>query len=206
LNHPVRSVWRLSESLDLGFLADVSGGPSKLSPALIFSIWLWAAADGVGSARHIARLCEQHLVYRWLCGGISIDHQMLADVRAANQRRFDRLLSHCLAALVQEQILTTELMPIAPLDRSGPREQQAFVATASARVQQLRERDDPFADEYHMGAVATSAVQEQEERVTMALGWMKEVDRAPPKRRALGRLDKGHRRSTGPAIRRTKST
>jgi transposase len=203
LNHPVRSVWRFSESLDLGFLADASGGPAKPSPALIFSIWLWAAAEGIGSARHIARLCERHIVYRWLCGGVSVDHQMLVEARAADQRRFERLLSHSLSALVQERILTTELIPIAELknrgsrDRSTPRKRlKVFAAAASARVQQLHEvlnRDDSVADEYHMRAIAHTAVQEQEERVTAALGWMKEIDGeddggAPSKRRTPRRL------------------
>src|SRR5262249_7881076 len=148
---------------------------------LIFSIWLWAAAEGIGSARHIARLCEQHLVYRWLCGGIPVDHQMLVGARAADQCRFERLLSHSLAALVQARILTTELIPIAELknrgsrDRSTPRKQLTVLATAAfTRVQQLREtldRDDPVADEYHMWSIAKSAVQEQGERVTEALRW-----------------------------------
>jgi transposase len=229
LDHPVRAVWKFSESLDLGFLADASGAPAKPSPTLIFSIWLWAAAEGIGSARHIARLCEQHVIYRWLCGGVSVDHQMLVEVRAANQGRLELLLSHSLAALVQERVLTTGLVPMAALknlglrDRSTPQERlKVFAAAASTRVQQLREvldRDDPVADEYHMRTIANSAVQEQEERVTMALGWMKEIDgdddsrapskprtRAPSKPRTPRRLDKGHRRRTSPTRRRAKLT
>ena len=121
------------------------------------------------------------------------------------------------------------MMPMAALknlglrDRSTPQERlKVFAAAASTRVQQLREvldRDDPVADEYHMRAIGKSAVQEQEERVTMALGWMKEIDgdddsrapskprtRAPSKPRTPRRLDKGHRRRTSPTRRRAKPT
>jgi len=212
LDHPVRSVWRFSDSLDLGFLANAPGGPAKPSPALMFSIWLWATAEGIGSARHIARLCEQNLVYRWLCGGVLVDHQMLVEVRTASQRRFDGLLAHSLAVLVQERILTTELMPVAALknlgllERSTPQERlKVFAAAASTRVQQLRkelDRDDPVADERRTRAIAYSAVQGQQERVTVALGWMKEIDgdddgSAPSESRTPRRRDKGHRRRTG---------
>ena len=214
LDHPVRAVWRFSESLDLGS-PDESEGPAKPSPALIFSIWLWAAAEGIGSVRHITRLCEQHLIYRWLRGGVSVDYQMLVDARVANECGFERLLSHSLAALVQARILTTELVPIATLDRSAPRKRlKVLAAAASARVQQLREvldRDDPVGDEYHMWGIANSAVQEQEARVTAALGWMQEVGgeekgRARSKQRAPRCVDNGHRRPSGPARHRAKLT
>ena len=200
LDHPVRSVWRFSESVDLGFLVDTSGGPAKPSPALIFAVWLWASAEGIGSARQIARLCEQHLVYRWLCGGILVDDQMLREVRAASQCRFDDLLSQSLASLIQERILATELMPMAALGRSTPRRRfKVLVAAASIRVQHLREvldRDDPVADEWHMRAIARSVLHEQEGRLTAALGWMKEIDGndADPTPRKPSRKTKSVRR------------
>src|SRR6266481_1074206 len=37
------------------------------------ALWLWATVDGVGSARQVNKLCEQHLAYRWLCGGVSMN-------------------------------------------------------------------------------------------------------------------------------------
>jgi len=212
LDHPVRSVWRFSDSLDLGFLTNAPGGPAKPSHALIFSIWLWAAAEGIGSARHIARLCEQHLVYRWLCGGVSVDHQMLVAARIANQRRFEGLLAHSLAAMLQERILAIELMPIAALkslgllERSTPQERlKVFAAAASTRVRQLREemnRDDPVADEDQVRAIADSAVRDREERVTVALRWMKEIDGGdygdvPTEPRKPKLIDKAHTRRTG---------
>ncbi|MCL2428973.1 MAG: hypothetical protein FWD12_07045, partial [Alphaproteobacteria bacterium] len=221
LDHPVRSVWKFSDSLDLAFLADAPGGPAKPSPALIFSLWLWAAAEGIGSAGHIARLCEYQPVYRWLCGGVPVDRQILLEARTAHRQRFERLLAHALAALLEERLLPVELMPIdaqkdlGSLKRSTPqRRLKVLVSATSDRVQQLREaldRDDPVADESYMWAIANGVVQEREKRVTAALGWMKEIaddddGRAPSKRRAPARPNKGLAEDAPPARRRTKVT
>jgi len=31
------------------------------------ALWLYATLEGVGSARALARLCEEHDAYRWIC-------------------------------------------------------------------------------------------------------------------------------------------
>jgi len=49
-------------------------------PALMVALWLWATAEGVGSARQLERLCAEHLAYRLLCGGVEIDHRALSSI------------------------------------------------------------------------------------------------------------------------------
>ena len=44
---------------------------------------LWAATQGIGSARKVARLCAEHDAYRWLCGGVNVNHHTLSDFRCA---------------------------------------------------------------------------------------------------------------------------
>src|SRR3546814_3525281 len=58
-------------------------GHPAISPRLQLALWLYAAKDGVGSARALARLCEQHDAYRWLCGGVSVNPHTLSDFRSA---------------------------------------------------------------------------------------------------------------------------
>lgn len=218
-DHPVRAVWRLSESLDLGFLADASDLPKRPAPTLLFSLWLWAASEGIGSARHIARLCGQLLVYRWLCGGVPIDHQIL--IAAARQPRLDRLLAHALAVLVHERILPTALTPPdAPTGAESPDRctqdagLKALAGAASAHVRQLREtldRDDAVADEYQARAIAQSSVQDREARVRRALERMKAFDGeedAPhsPAEDAPARAPKRRTSRARPAPRRVKAT
>ena len=76
-DHPVRAIWAFVLTLDLGQLHDRvkarEGVPGQAPPApeLMLALWLWATVEGVGSARLLDRLCDQHLAYRWLCGGVS---------------------------------------------------------------------------------------------------------------------------------------
>src|SRR5260221_7747219 len=86
-DHNARIVWRYVEGLDLSELedrikarGDRPGHPAT-APRLLLALWLYATSDGVGSARGLARLCESHDAYRWLCGGVSVNHHTLGDFR-----------------------------------------------------------------------------------------------------------------------------
>ena len=73
-DHPVRLVWDFVQSLDLSQLLKqikaVEGrqGRDANDPRLLLSLWLYAAIEGVGSARRLAELCVDHRAYQWLCG------------------------------------------------------------------------------------------------------------------------------------------
>jgi len=83
----VRAVWSFVEGLDLSALYDVikaresQPGHPPASPKLMLALWLWATIDGVGSARQLDRLCRNHLIYRWLCGGVSMNYHSLSNFR-----------------------------------------------------------------------------------------------------------------------------
>jgi hypothetical protein len=68
-------------------------------------LWLYASLEGVGSARELARLCERDAAYRWLCGGVAVNHHGLADFRVAHGEFLDGLLSESLAAMVVEGLV-----------------------------------------------------------------------------------------------------
>jgi transposase len=98
-DHPARVIWAYVEKLDLRELEDAirarehTPGQAPASPRLLLALWLYATSDGIGSARALARLCESHDVYRWLCGGVSVNYHGLADFRTAHPELLDRLLS-----------------------------------------------------------------------------------------------------------------
>src|SRR3546814_4664867 len=60
---------------------------------------------GVGSARALARLCEQHDAYRWLCGGVSVNPHTLSDFRVGHGALLDRLLTENVAALIAAGVI-----------------------------------------------------------------------------------------------------
>jgi transposase len=81
--HPARLVWGFVEGQDLSPLyaaiRAVEGEPGypPADPRILLSLWLFATIEGVGSARALARLCEQHVAYQWLCGGVGMNHKSL---------------------------------------------------------------------------------------------------------------------------------
>jgi transposase len=109
--HPVRSVWHFVEGLDLSALhAEIRSRPGHagapaIDPRILMAIWLQATIDGVGSSRRLAELCEHHLVYRWLCGGVHVGYHTLADFRTGNGAVLQQLLTHTVAALLHEGLV-----------------------------------------------------------------------------------------------------
>jgi transposase len=98
-DHPVRAVWAFVVGLDLSALHEAikaregQPGHPPAAPELLMALWLWATIDGVGSARRLDQLCQDHLVYRWLCGGVSMNYHSLSDFRIAHRAVLDQLLA-----------------------------------------------------------------------------------------------------------------
>ncbi len=78
--HAVRLVWNCVAGFNLERwlkrIKAVKGmvGRNATDPRLLVALWVYATVDGVASARELERLCEKHLAYRWLCGGVSVNH------------------------------------------------------------------------------------------------------------------------------------
>lgn len=110
--HAARLIWRFAEGLDLSaFYATIRarvGGPgrSPTDPRILVAVWLYATIDGVGSAREVDRLCESHDAYRWLCGGVSMNHHTLSDFRVEYETALDELLTQSIGALRHKGIVT----------------------------------------------------------------------------------------------------
>ena len=91
-DHRVRLVWRFVEGLDLApLLAGIKAveghaGHAAADPRILLALWLYATVKGIGSARELARLCEEHIAFRWLCGGVGMNAKTLADFRVGSRR------------------------------------------------------------------------------------------------------------------------
>ena len=90
------------ERLDLSaFYAPVKavenrpGRPTTDPKALLA---LLATVDGIGSARRLARLCQEHDAYRWM--SVPVNYHMLSDFRVVHQEALDGLLTQIIGSLM----------------------------------------------------------------------------------------------------------
>lgn len=110
-DQPARTLWACVERLDLtAFYAPIApvegaAGRPAIDPKILLTLWLHATSEGVGSARELARLCEAHDAYRWICGGVHVNYHTLSDFRVAHQRALDALLTETLAALLKQGLI-----------------------------------------------------------------------------------------------------
>lgn len=104
--HQARVIWDVLGKLDLSAFyepiraRDGVAGREAIDPKLLMALWLYAATRGVGSARELARLCAESRPYRWLCGGVGVNHHTLSDFRVGHAAALDALFTRVIAALV----------------------------------------------------------------------------------------------------------
>lgn len=109
--HGVRTVAAVVEKLDVSAFAEEIGaregvaGRDATDPALLVGLWLYACIRGIGSARELARRCEECLPFRWLCGGVSVNHRMLSEFRTAHEEKLDALFTQIIATLVDKGLV-----------------------------------------------------------------------------------------------------
>jgi transposase len=192
-DHPVRVIWAYVEKLDLRELEEVikarthTPGQAPPSPRLLLALWLYATSEGVGSARALARLCESHDVYRWLCGGVSVNYHGLADFRTAHPELLDRLLSENVASLSVADVIDLDEVAqdgvrvrASAGTKSFRRRKKLYKELRKARrlVQQLKDEatDDPQASSRRIAAAKERAAREREARVQAALDRLAEIE------------------------------
>jgi len=197
--HAVRNVWAFVERLDLSALyaeiGSVEGGAGRpaIDPQILMALWLYATVDGVGSAREIERLTEAHDAYRWICGGVNVNHHTLSDFRCARVDVLDELLTNSVAVLVNK-----ELVKLDRVAQDGMRVRASAGAAsfrrrstleccleqARAQVQALKgELDgDPDASNRRRGAARKRAAEEREKRLAQALEQLAQVEKQKNKK------------------------
>jgi hypothetical protein len=155
----------------------------------LLSLWLFAILDGVGSAREISRLCERDLAYRWICGGVSVNHHTLSTFRNMAGPFLDTLLSKSIAALVMAGVVDLSCIAVdsvrvrAHAGQSSFRRKETLLdlqRLARERIDQLRAESatDPQACSRRQQARRDRAARERAERVDAALKAAEEIEEA----------------------------
>jgi transposase len=109
--HPVRLLQAVVERLDLKqFYEPIQArrgvaGRDATDPQLLVALWLYACIRGIGSARELARRCEDSAAFRWLCGGVTVNHRLLADFRSDRGAALDELFTQVIASLVDKDVV-----------------------------------------------------------------------------------------------------
>ena len=185
-DHPARIVWGYVCSIDLSELSvpiqAVDGGPGQApaDPRILLALWLYATLRAVGSARELNRLCQQHVAYRWICGGVSMNYHTLSDFRSQHVELLDRLLTEGVASLMAEGLVTLDRVAQdgmkvrasagAASFRRQPTLEEAL-AQAEEQVAQLKQEleADPAASKTRQQAARQRAAEERAARIRAAL-------------------------------------
>ena len=185
-DHQARLVWQYVEGLDLGRLyrqiraVEGRAGRDPIDPKILMALWLYATLEGVGSARQLDRLCRDHVAYRWICGGVTVNYHTLSDFRTAHVEVLDELLTASVAGLMHQGLVTLKRVAQdgmrvrasagAASFRREPTLQQCH-QQAQEQVEALRKEleADPGACTKRQQAARQRAAAERAERIRRAL-------------------------------------
>ncbi|MCH2218815.1 MAG: transposase, partial [Dechloromonas sp.] len=191
--HRARLVWAYVERQDLSrFYAGIRAvdggvGRSAIAPEILLALWLYATLDGVGSARAVSRLLESHDAYRWLCGGVQVNHHTLSDFRKDQGEGLDELLSVSIASLMAagvvklKQVAQDGMRVRASAGAGSFRRKEkleGYLEAARAEVARLKAEveADPAQAERAREAARLRAAKEREARLEKALARLPEIE------------------------------
>lgn len=191
-DHRVRMVWRFVEGLDLSqLLAEIKAvegqaGHPPADPRIMVALWLYATTEGVGSAREVARLCDDHIGYHWLCGGVGMNATTLSDFRVGHGQILECLLIDSFTALVkagvaslgrvaQDGVRVRASAGAASFRRDSTLQECRHEAEKAVRNLRAELVTDPAASNRRQAAARQRAAEERESRVLAALAVTEEL-------------------------------
>lgn len=196
-DHAARAVWEFVESLDLSVLyakvqsVEGSAGRPAIDPRIYMALWLYATIEGVGSARALERLTCQHDAYRWILGGVSVNHHSLSDFRVQHGKFLDQVLTQSVAVLMKQELVTLNrvsqdgIRVRASAGAASFRRQASLercLQEAQEQVEHLRAEleKDPEATNRRQLAARQHAAEDRQRRVKAALEQMPAVAAKKP--------------------------
>lgn len=138
--HPVRMVMAVVEKLEVaGFCQPIKAregqaGRDATDPRLLVALWLYGSIRGIGSARELARRCEESAPFRWLCGGVTVNHRLLSDFRTDHGAALDELFTQVIASLVDQGVVR-----VSRISQDGVRVRVSAGASSFHREERLQE-------------------------------------------------------------------
>jgi transposase len=199
--HPVRTVAAVAAKLDLsGFREAIQAregvaGRDATDPELLVALWLYASIRGIGSARELARRCEESAPFRWLCGGVGVNHRLLSDFRTDHAPALDELFTQVIASLVEQDLVTVSRVSqdgvrvrVSAGSGSFRREERLrkLLAESQKHVEELRrqvEEPEKLAGQAaQKKAAQRRAAEDRQKRLEQALAQLPELKRQQQER------------------------
>ena len=189
--HQARAVWAYVERLDLSRFYDAirsregKAGRPAVDPRIYLALWIEGMLDGVGSSRKIAHLCQYHLAYQWICGGVPINHHSLSDFRNAATDLLEGVLTQSV-----ERLMRAGVVQIKQVSQDGMKVRASAGASSfrtRGKLEQLaRQQVETLAREIEDDGGASDQRDEKErteasERIKRAL---EEMDEAEARKRS----------------------
>jgi len=194
--HAVRQIAEVVEQLDLSaFRRPIQAregvaGRDATDPQLLVALWLYACVRGIGSARELARQCQESLAFLWLLGGVTVNHRLLSDFRSDHGEALDQLLTQVIASLVDQGVVKVSRISqdgvrvrVGAGASSFRREQrlEKLLEEAQQHVRELREELDSPAVRAKLAARQRAARQrvarDKQERTERAIAQLPELKR-----------------------------
>lgn len=138
--HPVRMVAAVVEKLDVSRFCEPiqaregMAGRDATDPQLLVGLWLYACIRGIGSARELARRCQESGPFQWLCGGVTVNHRLLSDFRSDHAVALDNLFTQVIASLVDKAVVS-----VSRVSQDGVRVRVSAGASSFRREERLQE-------------------------------------------------------------------
>jgi transposase len=193
--HQARAVWAFVEELDLSRFYDAirsregKAGRPAVDPRIYLALWIEATLDGVGSARKVAHLCQYHLAYQWICGGVPVNYHSLSDFRNLATDLLKGLLKQSV-----EKLMRAGLVQIKQVSQDGMKVRAAAGAASfrtRSKLEQLARQqvetlareieDESGASDKREQRARSDADQDRSERIKRAL---EEMDDAEARKRS----------------------
>ena len=191
--HRARVVWEYVEGIDMtglyGKIRSVGGhaGRDATDPRILLALWLYATLEGVGSARELARLCQEHVAYQWICGGVTTNYHTLSDFRVGHPEFLDELLTQSVATLMHEGLVALERvaqdgMRVRAHAGSGSFRRRKTLERCQAEAKEQVEalgrelEEDPAAGSRRRDAARERAARERSGRIQRALAELVKIE------------------------------
>lgn len=199
-DHPVRMVMAVVERLDVSRFCEPiqaregEAGRDATDPQLLVALWLYACLRGLGSARELARRCEESAPFRWLLGGVTVNHRLLSEFRSDHGEALDNLMTQVIASLVEQGLVKVSRVSqdgvrvrVGAGAGSFRREQrlQKLLEESRAHVEELRRQleapEQLAADQARKMAAQKQRAEEKQKRLQRAIAQLAELKKKQEK-------------------------